>query len=89
MNWTNIKRWAKDHGYTSLRDKTTDPNNPNDYDYYWAKSDNPSVTGVAISVSSLAKDIYNHLTDDKHIEHQLTYKKEIKNDKIQDNYGIR
>lgn len=87
MNWTNIKRWAKDHGYTSLREKTTDPNNPNDYDYYWGKQDDPSATGVAISVSKLAKDIYNHMTDYKHIEHQLTYEKEINYD--QQEYGLR
>ena len=76
MKWSLIKSWAKNHGYTSFREKTTDPNNPNDYDYYWGKIDDPAVTGMAISVSKLAIDIYNHMTDNVHIEYQTQYKKE-------------
>lgn len=76
MKWSLIKSWAKDHGYTSFREKTTDPNNPNEYDYYWGKTDDPAVTGIAISVSKLATDIYNHMTDNIHLEYQKQYKEE-------------
>ena len=41
MLWTEIKRWAKEKGYVSFREKTTHENNPNDYDYYWGKEDDP------------------------------------------------
>jgi hypothetical protein len=74
MQWSLIKTWAKEHGYTSFREKTKDPNNPNDYDYYWGREDNPSVTGMTNSLSKLATDIYNHLTDYEWIEYQEQYK---------------
>ena len=89
MNWTNIKRWAKDKGYTCVREKTTDESNPNEYDYYWAANNDIDATGVSISVSKLATDIYNHITDNKHLEHQRTDKREMENDQIQSNYGLR
>lgn len=74
MNWSNIKKWAKDQGYSSFRERTTDPNNQNEYDYYWEKIDDPNASGLAISVSKLATQIYNHITDDAHVEHQEKYK---------------
>ena len=73
MKWSLIKSWAKDHGYTSFREKTDRVDNPNQYDYYWGKIDDPSVTGCAISVSKLATDIYNHMTDNRFLEHQKQY----------------
>lgn len=73
MKWSLIKSWAKDHGYTSFREKTDRVDNPNEYDYYWGKTDDPSVTGCAISVSKLATDIYNHMTDNRFLEHQKQY----------------
>ena len=76
MQWSLVKSWAKSHGYTSFREKTTDPNNPNKYDYYWGKIDDPAVTGYSISVSKLATDIYNHITDNKFVEHQKQYREE-------------
>ncbi len=78
MNWTNIKRWAKDQGYTCVREKTTNSANPNQYDYYWAANDDVAVTGLAFSISSLAKDVFNHMTDNRHLEHQENYEPEIK-----------
>jgi len=81
MKWSLIKSWAKDHGYTSFREKTDRLDNPNEYDYYWGKIDDPSVTGCAISVSKLATDIYNHITDNRFVEHQEAYRqKQISGD---------
>jgi hypothetical protein len=77
MNWSTVKSWAKEHGYSSFREKTTDPNNPNEYDYYWAKDNDPTVTGLSISVSKLAVDIYNNITNNLHIEHQKDYKEKM------------
>jgi len=76
MQWSLVKSWAKEKGYTSFREKTKDPNNPNQYDYYWGKDDDPSVTGGAISVSKLATDIFNHLTNYEHVEYQQQYQRE-------------
>ena len=76
MKWVEIKRWAKDHGYVSFREKTTHENNTNDYDYYWGKEDDPSVSGVSYSVSKLATDIYNHMTGNKWVDYQQAYIKE-------------
>ena len=88
MKWSLIKSWAKDHGYTSFREKTTDPNNPNAYDYYWGKIDDPSVTGVAISVSKLATDIYNHITDNRFFEHQQRYQEQLSQQDITHDAGF-
>ena len=33
MNWTNIKKWAKDKGYKVNREKSGDELNP--YNYEW------------------------------------------------------
>lgn len=88
MKWSLIKSWAKDHGYTSFREKTTDPNNPNSYDYYWGKTDDPAVTGMAISVSKLATDIYNHITDNKFLEHQTRYQEQLSQQEITHDTGF-
>lgn len=77
MKWSFIKSWAKDNGYTSFREKTDNKDNPNEYDYYWCKEDDPKVTGLTISVSKLAIDIYNHMTNNQFIEHQTAYSAKI------------
>lgn len=74
MQWSLIKSWAKDNGYTTFREKTDRVDNPNQYDYYWGKIDDPCATGCAISVSKLATDIYNHITNNQYIEHQMKFK---------------
>lgn len=73
MQWSLVKSWAKSHGYTSFREKTDRVDNPNKYDYYWGKEDDPSATGMAISVSKLATEIYNHITDNIHLDYQNEY----------------
>ena len=47
------------------------------YEYTWTKDDE-SAEGLATSVKDLATDIFNNLTGNKHIEHQLKYKQEYK-----------
>lgn len=68
MLWSEIRKWAKDKGYDTIKDKQ-------DNQYYWAKigSEDPKDSGVAKSVSKLATAIFNHLTDNKWLEHQETY----------------
>lgn len=68
MLWTEIRKWAKEHGYTTIKDKE-------DGKYYWSKLDsqNPNDSGVATSVSKLAKSIFNHLTDNKWLDHQAQF----------------
>lgn len=75
MQWSLVKSWAKQHGYTSFREKTIEGSNQ--YDYYWAKEDDPAVTGLATSVSKLALAIYNHITDNQHILYQTRYKEQL------------
>jgi hypothetical protein len=69
MKWNEIRRWAKDKGYTVVKDK-------DDNQYYWAKldSDDPNASGVARSVSKLATSIFNHMTDNKWLDHQKEYR---------------
>lgn len=68
MLWGETRKWAKGLGYDTIKDKE-------DGQYYWAKSgsDDPSCSGVAKSVSKLAKAIYNHHTDNRWIDHQTEY----------------
>lgn len=83
MLWTEIRKWGKSLGYECVKDKT-------DGKYYWALLDgnDTSASGVATSVSKLAKAIYNHYTNDKWLDHQKTYQmnKEEKKFSISD-YG--
>jgi len=71
MLWTQVRSWAKDKGYTTFREKNKNSED-NSYDYYWADND-PTATGLSISVSKLAKDIYNHMTDNKFVMYQAAY----------------
>lgn len=74
MLWTTVKTWAKDNGYTTFREKSksTDKGD-NAYDYYWAKDSDPTITGLSLSVSRLAKDIYNNITNNKFVDYQAAY----------------
>jgi hypothetical protein len=70
---SEIKKWAKEKGYEVIKDKE-------DGLYYWAKLDaGPDASGVAKSVSKVATAIFNHMTEDKWVEHQTKCKEE-KND---------
>lgn len=74
MNWTNIKRWAKDKGYKVDREKSDNVDNP--YNYDWILIEDSSRGGATNSLSKLAMAIYNDITDNKHVEHQERYKQE-------------
>lgn len=87
MLWKEIKTWAKNHGYESFREKVE--GSDNQYEYYWAKIDDPSVTGLSLSVSKLATDIYNHMTDNKWLEYQKEYRENLSEEKIHNkDYGM-
>lgn len=65
-----IKSWAKKWGYSIVKEKDDSINGAS---YYWSKNDDPSASGVALSVSKVAKAIYNHMTQDQWAEHQKQY----------------
>lgn len=77
MLWTEVRKWAKGLGYETIKDK-------DDGKYYWTKldSDDPNVGGVATSVSKLAAAIFNHLTDNKWLDHQKQYKENLETKRI-------
>lgn len=83
MQWSLVKSWAKENGYTSFREKTN--GQANQYDYYWGMEDDPSVTGLATSVSKLAAQIYNHITSDKYIQYQQDFKEALSKEDINHN----
>ncbi|MAR21381.1 MAG: hypothetical protein CMD25_05310 [Flavobacteriales bacterium] len=82
MNWTNIKKWAKDKGYKVDREKSGDEVNP--YNYEWTKKNEDHIGipaagltgGTTNSLSKMAMAIYNDITDNKHVEHQKRYAQE-------------
>lgn len=72
MTITEIKKWAKSKGYSIIKDNG-DEEAGDPVQYYWAKIDDPMVTGVAASVSKVATAIYNHITDNKWVDYQKEY----------------
>ncbi len=71
MLWTEVRKWAKENGYESFREKIKDSDNQ--YEYYWAKIDDPQCSGITVSVSKLAKAIYNEITSHKWVDYQESY----------------
>jgi hypothetical protein len=70
MLWSEVKKWAKEKGYDTIKDKE-------DGQYYWAKiNGDVEASGVAKSVSKLATAIFNHSTDNKWTEYQIKFKEE-------------
>jgi len=76
MLWTEVRSWAKSKGYETIKDKE-------DNQYYWAKLDStePEASGVTKSVSKLAFAIYNHMTDNKWLDHQIKYRENLETKK--------
>lgn len=72
MVWNEVKKWAKEKGYKADRKKIE--GSEKSYDYTWLKVDDPTISGVATSVSKVAFSIYNHITNDKHLEYQEEYR---------------
>lgn len=71
MLWTEIRKWAKENGYESFREKIKDSDNQ--YEYYWAKIDDSQCSGISTSVTKLAKAIYNEITSHKWVDYQESY----------------
>lgn len=69
------KTWAKKWGYTIIKEKDNSVN-VNGASYYWAKDNDPSVTGVALSVSKVARAIFNDLTNNKWVDHQQKFEED-------------
>jgi len=70
MTISEIKKWAKAKGYEVIKDKE-------DGLYYWAKLDSgPEASGVSKSVSKVATAIFNHMTDNKWLDHQTKFKED-------------
>ena len=75
---SEIKSWAKNWGYSIHKEKDDSVNGAS---YYWMKDDDPSMCGVALSVSKVAVAIFNHLTDNKWLDHQQKYQENKKEEK--------
>jgi hypothetical protein len=77
MLWKEVKSWAKSNGYETIKDKE-------DNQYYWARLDSkePADSGVAKSVSKLAFAIYNHMTENKWLDHQKEYQENLELKKV-------
>lgn len=71
MKITEIKKWAKDQGFDVVKEKD---NSINGASYYWMKSSDHSVSGVALSVSKLATAIFNVISNNEWIEYQKEHK---------------
>lgn len=67
---TEVKKWAKEKGYSVLKEKDDSINGAS---YYWMKDNNPEISGVELSVSKLATAIFNNLSENKWIEHQKQF----------------
>lgn len=71
MLWSEVKRWAKDKGYAIVKENDDSINGAT---YYWMKSDDHNISGVAPSVSKVATAIFNSMTDNKWFDYQKEYK---------------
>jgi len=70
MLWSEVKKWAKENGYEVVKEKDDSVNGAS---YYWANMTNTSLSGVSLSVSKLARDIYNSITSNEWVEHQTQF----------------
>lgn len=67
--FTELKQWAKSHGYDVLKEKGTEV-------CIWTKADDPSVSGIEETLKDTATAVFNHMTDNRWVEYQEQYKKE-------------
>lgn len=82
---TEIKKWAKEKGYSVLKEKDDSINGAS---YYWMKDSNPEISGVELSVSKLATSIFNDLSENKWVEHQKQFQNNKEDTKFTTNdYG--
>jgi hypothetical protein len=73
MIWTEIRKWAKDMGFDTKKEKDDSINGAS---YYWTKSNDNQIHGKSLSVSKLARDIYNTITDNRWVEHQTKFQEQ-------------
>lgn len=85
MLWSEIKKWAKEQGYETLKDKG-DEKKGDPVQYYWSKLDNPQASGISKSVSKLARDIYNDITNGEWTRHQQEYQDNLQINITPDGY---
>ena len=80
MLWSQVKSWAKSKGYETFREKSS--SQTHEYEYYWGSVDDSSISGMECSVSKLATSIFNHMTDNRFVEHQERYRQKKANEDI-------
>lgn len=68
MTFKELKSWAKNNKYEVLKEKGTER-------CVWTKINDPSITGMADTLSDCATQIYNDITDYVWVEYQEEYKK--------------
>jgi hypothetical protein len=88
MLWSLVKSWAKSQGYQTIKDKG-DEDKGEKVQYYWSKIDGDTdACGVEPSVSKLATAIFNHITNNQWVDHQIQFKTNKEETKFSiDNYG--
>lgn len=69
MTFKELKQWATKNGYEVLKEKGTER-------CVWTKVDDPKVSGLTITLSECATEIFNHFTDYKWLEYQKEYAQE-------------
>jgi hypothetical protein len=67
MRISDIKLWAKEHGFEVKKEQDDSINGAT---YYWSHKENNEWSGQSQSVSKLARDIFNIITDNKWLNHQ-------------------
>lgn len=70
---SEVKKWAKEKGYTVIKDKG-DEEKDEPVTYYWYKNDDESICGMEPSVSKVATAVYNDLSGYKWVDYQKNYK---------------
>lgn len=86
MKISDIKKWAKEQGYNIVKKEDDSINGAT---YYWNRIDDININGQSQSVSKVARDVYNHITNNKWIEHQQNHieKQSNEHSKIDINNG--
>ena len=67
---TEIKTWAKEKGYSVVKEKDDSINGAS---YYWMKNSDNNICGVELSVSKLATAIFNDISENKWLDHQKQF----------------
>jgi len=74
MMWAEVRKWAKEQGFETKKEKDDSINGAS---YYWSHKKNNEWSGKSQSVSKLARDIYNCMTHNIWVDHQQKYGKII------------